>query len=761
MDESVTTDERAGPPDGAPLEPLSPAAHLRSRALVLVAMLACAAAATLSSTPYPPRNVEGVVALLTEAQGTTIDPRDFVWEASEGPLDDLIYGRRLLFLARSNATAPRDLYRARITVTRQGRPMSVRSIVNLSRTEIADERDLVAVGNVAAVSTEAFGRIESIEWLDLAPRDRQSAFQQLSPHSLADVEEVFVSFSRPPKKARYEIQNGRLIMALGDEGESASLDPESASVTSVDDRFGVYASRHRRPIATIRSTMQNIGCAFSPGHCDESIARSAPTPSSPAKLVISAVDPIGFPPGARFESFAPPSWEGASSPVFRAKGGSVDLFALDMRQLGLKIVLASDIPRSRTGHHPRGIAADARPAWVAIAGPTSSDAGAVDMGVMVAPFLPGAFTLTDGPSPRVGVAGMASSPDFASVIEFARSADASRHERSALCATASGHFVYAWGGAETPESLQSSLIGVDCIAVLPIETDSAMGMAFLSGKETTSFDGVESVDSPMSMQWRLAGKTSSILQFYRKRDVPSPAPPRDSQWNPETTPQPDPAFAPAIYHSSVDSLGTRVAVRLFMPGRFDWILRAGDKEKTHRLGGTFAKSLDEPELSRAFVGIGLGIGIRKSPLGLRISGSTGHAFRHEGALIEAKASGLAVRASTGPDPEGDASEAPLTAADGALLPASRERGPSQRRADLCVLEDGTVLYAEAEFDSHEATATVLTELGCNAVAALDRGTDLAAWSEAKDHLMRAHDATILFGLARPTFGTVRADPTAN
>ena len=282
-------------------------------------------------------------------------------------------------------------------------------------------------------------------------------------------------------------------------------------------------------------------------------------------------------------------------------------------------------------------------------------------------------------------------------------------------------------------------------------------MGLLEGDAGSDLAMAKSIDSAMSMDWALSGKAYPVLRFHRREDVPSPPAPHDSQWEPDGSAQPEPAFAPAIYRASVDSLGTRVDLRLFMPGRFDWVVRAGDKEKTHRLGGEFKKSLEEAERSRAFVAIGLGIGKRRGPLGLRVSGSTGHGFHHQGALIVAEPSGLVVRVSKAPDPEGDATEAPLTAEGGALLPASRERGPLQARADLCVLEDGTVLYAQAEFDSHEPTATVLSELGCSAVAALDRGTDEAAWSEMRDHLAPAHEATALFALARPTFGSVRAD----
>ena len=105
---------------------------------------------------------------------------------------------------------------------------------------------------------------------------------------------------------------------------------------------------------------------------------------------------------------------------------------------------------------------------------------------------------------------------------------------------------------------------------------------------------------------------------------------------------------------------------------------------------------------------------------------------------------------------GDATELPITVQARSLTSEARNRGPKQDRADLCVLPDGSAMLAEAEFENHEATASVLADLGCPLAVALDRGAERVAWSEdqsAKD-LTQAHTTTVLFALGRPLPGSL-------
>jgi hypothetical protein len=63
-----------------------------------------------------------------------------------------------------------------------------------------------------------------------------------------------------------------------------------------------------------------------------------------------------------------------------------------------------------------------------------------------------------------------------------------------------------------------------------------------------------------------------------------------------------------------------------------------------------------------------------------------------------------------------------------------------------------VLVAQSEFDSHEANATVLTELGCDRAVSLDRGSEHPSALVATP----GPELTWLGGLERPLVGRVRA-----
>src|SRR5262245_12866810 len=100
---------------------------LRPRALWAAVFGFCALVLRCSA-PSPPRGTaEGVAAMLGAAAGGEVRADDFVWEARGGFFQDTFLGRRVLFLARRpGGTA--DLYRARVRLTRAGRPVSLRQV---------------------------------------------------------------------------------------------------------------------------------------------------------------------------------------------------------------------------------------------------------------------------------------------------------------------------------------------------------------------------------------------------------------------------------------------------------------------------------------------------------------------------------------------------------------------------------------------------------------------------------------------------------
>ena len=181
------------------MDPLTKArAHLRARAL-WAGMIALVGLAFGVSAPSPPeRTTEGVAAMLGAAAGGEVRPDDFVWEARGGFLADAFLGRRVLFLARRGGSAGADLYRARVRLTRAGRPLRLEALRNLTQSPLGDEHDLIAQGHHAAYVTSAFGAVQGASrLLDLdgdveerrlvvrAPRGRDRGLDRDGRHAAA------------------------------------------------------------------------------------------------------------------------------------------------------------------------------------------------------------------------------------------------------------------------------------------------------------------------------------------------------------------------------------------------------------------------------------------------------------------------------------------------------------------------------------------------------------------------------------------------
>jgi len=83
-------------------------------------------------------------------------------------LADYLVGRWALFLGSESPGAPRDVYRARVRLTPEGRPLAVGTPYALTSTPLGDDHALVAHGHRAAFATLAYGQEQSISVLDLA-----------------------------------------------------------------------------------------------------------------------------------------------------------------------------------------------------------------------------------------------------------------------------------------------------------------------------------------------------------------------------------------------------------------------------------------------------------------------------------------------------------------------------------------------------------------------------------------------------------------
>ncbi|MBI4953479.1 MAG: hypothetical protein HY908_15730 [Myxococcales bacterium] len=193
---------------------------------VLVGWVRCAA-----GPPAAP-GVEGVAALLGRAVGGAVEPDELVWEGSTGALGDAFLGRPVLFLA-ARGDGPRDLFRARVRMGREGRPVSVLTFRDLTDTPLGDEAQLVARGHRAAFVTTSAGAIQSVTVLDLdghpvgeLPLGRRlMAYVEgwLDAATLRGVARTELVFGRPPPALDLELRGELLVLALGAERRPAAL----------------------------------------------------------------------------------------------------------------------------------------------------------------------------------------------------------------------------------------------------------------------------------------------------------------------------------------------------------------------------------------------------------------------------------------------------------------------------------------------------------------------------------------------------------
>lgn len=148
---------------------LPTALRLLARPLGLVAATALVARGCAAGPPEP--SVEGLAGFLGQAAGGAVAPGEFVWEAGGSFLEEALVGRRVLFLASKAPGEPRDLYRARVRLSLEGRPVSVSSLTNLTSTPLGDESSLTGDGPVArryaAYALVSYGAISTVTLLDL------------------------------------------------------------------------------------------------------------------------------------------------------------------------------------------------------------------------------------------------------------------------------------------------------------------------------------------------------------------------------------------------------------------------------------------------------------------------------------------------------------------------------------------------------------------------------------------------------------------
>lgn len=731
--------------------------HARYRGRALALAFVGAVAATAGAAAIPPKTEAGVAALLGRGVGGSVDPSDFVWEASRGWWIDAFVGRRILFLARREGRSERELYRGLVTVTPEGRPLALRASAALTDTDLADEAGLVASSGLAAVRLDALGSttLQSIEVIDLGGSNDGKLRAVLRDVAAPLVPEDLVAgsstrrlvFEVPPSEARFELQGTDLVVSLGD-GAAGAVDG-TGTLTFVGGPTPPFVIDVRGKTSAeepLRAARRWVRALFEP----RGASRVDGDEPSTNRVVPKA--PPAAPSDTRFPTDRWKPVEDHAGFFETEKKGALTTLAIDTRRFAFELVPGREAARSRTGHTPSGRARSWRTAEALLVVPIADRAGAWDRGALVAPLRADRDTLSQssgswsfGDLPN-GV----DAPDFA--VQWAPEIDDAERERAQLCVMSNGHLALTYGTA-TARAMNESTSTLECAYATPAGAPASggIGAAWIEEGAATPLPGSTAKVGDIER-----GGPGSYVLITRVVTEPSARAPDAEGWSPLSV-QPDPTSIPAIYEASTEKLGTPVHVRLFMPNRFDWAIRAGDEEKQHRFGGTFERALEARDVERVFFATGLGVGKRQDPAGLKIAGRMGHRFHADAGLVAVRDVGLAIGPSTGDEPPTDATEGLVAARDGKLTAAARDSGPRQSRADICALPDGTVLLADAVFDNHEATASTLVDLGCAFVVSLDRGADRAAWSKdrSEDDLVAERASSVLFALARPFPGALR------
>jgi hypothetical protein len=207
----------------------------RQRRILLLTGSLAAIARALGPSP-PPRTVEGLALSLGRAVGGTVLPSDIAWEPARGIVSEALFGRRLLFLAAPRPGAPRDLYRARVRVTAEGKPIDVRGVHDLTETPLGDESGLDLRGRTAAFATTAFGGVQGVTALDLegvSPRNRPpsivgrvllalSSLRQSG--TLSGVGRTDLVFDPPLRAAKVVLAPPRLVVSVEEPSHALSVD---------------------------------------------------------------------------------------------------------------------------------------------------------------------------------------------------------------------------------------------------------------------------------------------------------------------------------------------------------------------------------------------------------------------------------------------------------------------------------------------------------------------------------------------------------
>jgi hypothetical protein len=815
-------------------------AFLRRRLGLVALLLTSLLAARTSGPAVPPATVEGLTALLGQSVGGTVDAADLAWEPSGGFAADALFGRAILFLARREAGAPRDLYRARVRLGLDGRPARVLSAHDLTRTPLGDDGGLQVVGRTAAVATSAFGNIQGVSifeigrahggdagWLDrwLA---RSSAWRQTGAIEGVRRTDFVLEVPRASAKLRLGPSSLEVQLGAGDPGVLIDLAQRQARAVGggpIEEGRVLFRPAPSKPVVAwladeLRARIGPARVAWLEHRlfgARDSLRRVVDaTFGGGARLRDDVPDErhpgrdVTWPPPAIPSIFAQPDeGEGRWAPIERPwlPASSVDappyfqrtfvrpdperpyarvqLVALDMRQLEVRMVAGYEEPEPLVGPPGSGRLPEAPREYRRVAavfnGAFKNAHGEYGMMVgrrVLVPPVSGAATIV---RTHDGELGFGTWPDTKAlpgdVVSFRQNLDplvadgvanpAHREawgwqiagtevqtERTALCVTESGQVLYAWGNVVSGPTLARTLARAGCDYAVHLDMNPTHCGFVLTGIDDLEQHAghTELVEAGMSYpEGRALGWSPKDFFYVRVRD-PMPPPVLGETWHPVGR-QPDPEWLPGLFETRVTLGELSVRVVSFEKGRFDWRVRAGEREPSHAGAAPKKTALGADEQRRVRVRVGLGRTTARTGYGLSFGVKASLELRRAYATLILPPGGAPRLFPPGQLPElradTEAVQLPIIARDGDVLASARRRGARRARGGLCVTPFGRVLYAEVEHDSDDPVAKVLLAAGCRDVLATDRGSRHPAVVRLGEGEPGTAETTLLYGLSRP------------
>jgi hypothetical protein len=779
--------------------------HLGNRGRVRGFVACLSLASVVASTPPPEPTVGGVAALLGARVNGTVDIESIAWEPRRNVLAELVFGRRVMFLAASNG-GPRDVYRAWVRLTPSGQPLAVRCVTNLTDTPDADELGLSLQAGAATFATVALGGVRAVTTLELDGAELERT------DVLVDIRVREATLARDARSLtlRLDARDGEIHYDVA--RRVLESEPGVARVvlhTRVDKGFALRIADALR--ASVGESVPRVLASFGRAVRDSleravydlvHIGRRPEARANAAKATVKDVRQARRPedvwPPPKVPSlfsaaepdegvFRPLLTRGAEPCLYRTLTRSDPsrpaartlLVAMDMRQLKLDWIAGADVPRptagppgdGRLGTDPRALA---RVVAVFSGGRSRSDArhGASSGGRVLTPPVPSGVSIIEvsrgetllGPWPfgrdvpsdviafRQGLVPLL---DARGEPLVSSERDGDVKPRSALCATPAGHLYYAFGERLDEHALASTLSRAGCAYAVELGGGAEpAGMALVTAagtapKRFTPLDPAMSFDAAS-----VFGGASRDFFVVSLKDT-TPREPEAAVWKPDLGSQPEPASITGIFRASVPLGGLTVELFSFENGRVEWRLRPGSREPGAR-GEAWAGFLREGDAERALAAIELGHTTVTPRLGLALGTATPITLKDAFATLVVAPTepprilGPGEAKTLGTDEQ--AVQLPLLADADGVTERARERGDLRLRSALGVTRSGRTLVALLRHDSSDPLAVALKNAGAERVVELDRGSHHPAFVHRAGTATPpapTYESTTLWALGRP------------